>query len=128
MNEEQYRKLLNDSKAYLNTQYDLLRLGLLEKLSKMLGLVLFVLVVLLLSFAFLGFLAVTVAFVLAQWLPLWAAFLIIGSVFLLQLMLAFIFRERWFVNPIVRELSKILFYEEPHTEEQSIVEQEVHHA
>lgn len=111
MNEEQYQKLLHDSRAYINTQYSLLRLGLLEKLSKVIGLILFALVVVVLLFAFLGFLAVSLAFVLAQWIPEWAAFLIIGGVFLLQLIAAVVFRNRLFVNPMVRALSAILFAE-----------------
>ncbi len=111
MNEEQYQKLLHDSRAYINTQYSLLRLGLLEKLSKVIGLILFALVVVVLLFAFLGFVAVSLAFVLAQWIPAWAAFLIIGGVFLLQLIAAVVFRNRLFVNPMVRALSAILFAE-----------------
>lgn len=109
MNEEQYKKLLHDSRAYINTQYSLLRLGLLEKLSKVIGLILFALVVVVLLFAFLGFVAVSLAFVLAQWIPEWAAFLIIGGVFLLQLIVAVVFRNRLFVNPMVCALSAILF-------------------
>lgn len=109
LSDEQYKKLLADTRAYLNTQYDLLRLGLLEKLSKIIGLILFALVVILLLFAVMGFGAITLAFVLAQWLPLWASFLIIGGFFLLQLILAVIFRKQWFINPIVAVLSGILF-------------------
>lgn len=109
LSDEQYQKLLADTRAYLNTQYDLLRLGLLEKLSKIIGLILFALVVILLLFAVMGFGAITLAFVLAQWLPLWASFLIIGGFFLLQLILAVIFRKQWFINPIVAALSAILF-------------------
>ena len=54
LSDEQYQKLLADTRAYLNTQYDLLRLGLLEKLSKIIGLILFALVVILLLFAVMG--------------------------------------------------------------------------
>ena len=109
LSDEQYQKLLADTRAYLNTQYDLLRLGLLEKLSKIIGLILFALVVILLLFAVMGFGAIPLAFVLAQGLPLWASFLIIGGFFLLQLILAVIFRKQWFINPIVAAVSAILF-------------------
>lgn len=109
LTDEQYQKLLADSRAYLNTQYDLLRLGLLEKLSKVIGLVLFALVAVLLIFAILGFGAVTLAYVLAQWLPLWASFLIIGSFFLILLVLTIVLRKQWFINPMVAALSTILF-------------------
>ena len=40
MSDEQYQQLLSDSRSYLNTQFDLLRLRLLEKLSRIIGLVL----------------------------------------------------------------------------------------
>ena len=109
LSDEQYQKLLSDTRAYLNTQYDLLRLGLLEKLSKVIGLILFALVVILLLFAVLGFGAVSLAFVLAQWIPLWASFLIIGGVFLVLLLLAVMFRKQWFISPVVAALSAILF-------------------
>lgn len=109
LSDEQYQKLLSDTRAYLNTQYDLLRLGLLEKLSKVIGLILFALVVILLLFAVLGLGAVSLAFVLAQWIPLWASFLIIGGVFLVLLLLAVMFRKQWFISPVVAALSAILF-------------------
>lgn len=109
LSDEQYQKLLSDTRAYLNTQYDLLRLGMLEKLSKVIGLILFALVVILLLFAVLGFGAVSLAFVLAQWIPLWASFLIIGGVFLVLLLLAVMFRKQWFISPVVAALSAILF-------------------
>lgn len=113
MSDEQYQQLLSDTRSYLNTQFDLLRLNLLEKLSRIIGLILFALVAILLVFAIFGFSAVTLAFVLAQWLPLWASFLIIGSVFLLALILAIAFRKQWFINPIVCALSAILFSDSP---------------
>lgn len=116
MSDEQYQQLLSDSRSYLNTQFDLLRLNLLEKLSRIIGLILFALVAILLVFAIFGFSAVAVAFVLAQWLPLWAAFLIIGGVFLLALILAIAFRKQWFINPIVCALSAILFSDSPASE------------
>ena len=123
MSDEQYQQLLSDSRSYLNTQFDLLRLRLLEKLSRIIGLVLFALVSILLLFAIFGFSAVALAFVLAQWLPLWASFLIIGSLFLVGLLLCIAFRRKWFINPIVGALSGILF-SEPASHE----EKEVHHA
>lgn len=116
MSDEQYQQLLSDSRSYLNTQFDLLRLRLLEKLSRIIGLVLFALVSILLVFAIFGFSAVALAFVLAQWLPLWASFLIIGGVFLLALILAIAFRKQWFINPIVCALSAILFSDSPASE------------
>lgn len=113
MDAPQYQKLLDDTKAYLNTRYDLLRLSLLEKLSKVLGLILLALVMLLLVFAVLSFAALALVFVVAQWLPTWSAFLIVGALFLLLMVLALVFRRQWFINPMIGALSAILFMEEP---------------
>ena len=109
MDESQHDKLLADCKSYLRTRYDLLRLSLLDKLSRILGLVLLALVVVLLLFAFLAFAALALVFVLAQWVPMWGACLIIGGVYLLLLVLAIAFRKQWFVNPLIGTLSAILF-------------------
>lgn len=119
MDETQYQKLLDDCKSYLNTRYDLFRLSLLAKLSKILGLILLALVVVLLVFAVLSFGALALVFVLAQWLPLWASFLIIGGVFLLLLVLAILFRKQLFVNPLIGTLSTILFADNSTGEEVS---------
>ena len=109
MDETQYQKLLDDCKSYLNTRYDLLRLSLLAKLSKILGLILLAIVVVLLVFAVLSFGALALVFVLAQWIPVWASFLIIGGVFLLLLVLAVVFRKQRFVHPPGGAFSAILF-------------------
>lgn len=119
MDETQYQKLLDDCKSYLNTRYDLLRLSLLAKLSKILGLILLALVVVLLVFAVLSLAALALVFVLAQWLPLWASFLIISGVFLLLLVLAIAFRKQLFVNPLIGTLSTILFADNSTGEEVS---------
>ncbi|MGM9836890.1 MAG: phage holin family protein [Paludibacteraceae bacterium] len=116
MDEAQYQKIVEDSRAYLNTRYELLRLSLLEKLSRVLGLLLLALTVVLLLFAVLAFGALALVYVLAQWIPVWSAFLIIGAVFLLLLVLAFVCRKQWFINPIVGALSTILFADDAQQE------------
>ncbi len=119
MDDAQWQKLLAEGKAYLNTRYDLLRLSLLEKLSRIFGLVLVVLVSILLVFTMLAFVALALVFVLAQWMPMWAACLIMGAVFLLQLIAAIIFRKRLFINPVVGALSAILFAKDDEAEKEA---------
>ncbi len=113
MDNPQYQKLYDDAKAYINTRCDLLRLSLLEKISKVLGLILLALVMLLLLFAVLSFAALALVFVVAQWLPTWSAFLIVGAMFLLLMVLALVFRRQWFINPMIGALAAILFADEP---------------
>ena len=119
MDDAQWQKLIAECKAYLSTRYDLLRLSLLEKLSRIFGLVLMALVSILLVFTMLAFVTLALVFVLAQWVPMWAACLIMGGVFLLQLILAIVFRKRLFINPVVGALSAILFAQDDQTEKEA---------
>lgn len=115
MNDQEYKKLLADARAYLGSRYDLLRLELLEKLSRIIGLILLALVVVLLFFGAFAFFGFALVFVLSQVLPLSVSCCILGGVFLLVIVLAIVFKTQWFVNPAVKALSKILFAE-PETE------------
>ena len=117
MDNSEYRKLLNDTKAYLGTRYNLLRLELLEKLSRIIGLILLALVVVLLALGAFAFFGMAMVFVLSQVMPLWASCCILGGVFVLVIILAFIFKVQWFIDPAVKSLSKILFAETAETEE-----------
>ncbi len=111
METSEYKKLLGDVKEYLNSRYDLLRLELLEKLSRILGLVIMALVVVLLVFGALSFFGMALMFLLSKVVPLSVSCCILGAVFLLLIVLAYFCREQWFINPVVKSLAKILFAE-----------------
>ena len=111
MKDELYRQLLNDGKRYLQSRYDLLRLELLEKLSRIIALLLMVFTsMILLLAAFFYF-----SFALMEWLGSFVgripAVCIIGGFFVLLLLAGFIFRKQLFLNPMIRLLSDILFRE-----------------
>lgn len=109
MDNSQYGKLIEDIRSYLSRRYDLFLVRLLEKVSIIVGLIITLVVVLFLTSIVVVFGGIALAYVLGQWLPMWAAYLIIGGVFLLLLVLAVVFRRQWFVNPIVAILSGVLF-------------------
>jgi hypothetical protein len=114
MDNSDYKKLLDDTKSYLNSRYDLLRLEILEKLSRIIGLIILALVVVLLIFGALAFFGMALMFLLSKVLPYGISCCILGGVFLLVILLAVLFKERWFINPTVKSLSKILFAEAEH--------------
>lgn len=116
MDNQLYQKLVDEIKSYLQVRYDLVRLSALEKMSKILGLVLVTFVVILLIFVFLSLGAVALSILLSKWLPTWSAFLIVGALVLVMIALAIIFREKWFINPIIGALSAILFADEQENE------------
>ena len=116
MDNQLYQKLVDEIKSYLQVRYDLVRLSALEKMSKILGLVLVTFVVILLIFVFLSLGAVALSILLSKWLPTWSAFLIVGALVLVMIALVIIFREKWFINPIISALSAILFADEQENE------------
>ena len=111
MDNSDYKKLLDDTKSYLNSRYDLLRLEILEKLSRIIGLIILALVVVLLIFGALAFFGMALMFLLSKVLPYGISCCILGAVFLLVILLAVLFKEKLFINPVVQQLSKILFAE-----------------
>lgn len=124
MKDELYRQLLNDGKRYLQTRYDLLRLELLEKLSRIIALLLMVFTsMILLLAAFFYF-----SFALMEWLGSLVgkipAVCIIGGFFLLLLFAGIIFRKQLFLNPMIRLLSDILFREPQPSETPNTTEPE----
>lgn len=104
-----YSKLLEDSKAYLRTRYDLLRLELLDKLSLVLGLLVLIIVALLVLLAALAYFSVALVGWMATCMPVSVACCILGGILLLVLPLLYLLRKRLFVDPFVRLLSKKLF-------------------
>lgn len=105
-----YKQLIEDGQEYIRTRYDLLRLELLEKMSRIFALILMLLVSIILALtAFIYF-----SFAFVRWLgqffanDAWA-FCIVGAIFLLLLGVFFVFRKQIFLNPLIRQLSEILF-------------------
>ena len=79
MDSPEYKKLLDDTKAYFNARYDLLKLELLEKLSCIIGLVILAVVVVLLVFGAFAFFGMALIFLLSKVLPLTASCCILGA-------------------------------------------------
>lgn len=101
-----------DLKAYLKTQTTICKLRLIGGISRVLGIFLLALTIILLLFALLSFLAVAALSALSIVLPLWAAALIIAALYLLLIVIAIVCRKQLFINPFVRRLSLIFFIRE----------------
>lgn len=107
----QYQQLFSDSKSYLKTRYDLLRLELLDKLSLILGILIAVIVALFLAFAAIAYLSVALVGWMSLYLPIWASCCILGGVFLVVFAVLWYCRQAVFINPFIKLLSGILFRE-----------------
>ena len=112
--EPAYEQLKKEIQEYIRLRYDLLRLNVLEKTAGILALFLLILVVTVSVLAAFLYFSFALAFVLHEHggLSLAAALCIIGGVFLLLSLLLYAFRKSLIINPLIRQLSRILFQDE----------------
>ena len=82
------------------------QLRLVGIVSRTLGLFLLIFTLTLCVLALFSFIAVALIDVLETWLPLWAAALIVGSTYILLIILAILCRRPLFINPFIKLLSK----------------------
>ena len=82
------------------------QLRLVGIVSRALGLFLLIFTLTLCVLALFSFIAVALIDVLGTWLPLWAAALIVGSTYILLIILAILCRRPLFINPFIKLLSK----------------------
>lgn len=103
--QEQKNELLAEVKTYAKAEYDLVRLRAVEKISYVLGSLLLSLCLILVAFALLAFLAVAAVFILANYMPAWAACLITGAFYLILIPILLLCSKPLFINPIINKLS-----------------------
>lgn len=97
-------------KLYLTQRYDLLKLELLEKSSKILTVILSMLVVLVCTLAAL----IYFSFALITWLSKLfnseaPAYLIVCGIFILIMIIVLACKDKIFLNPLIKKLSEILY-------------------
>jgi hypothetical protein len=110
MIKESYQQIWEESKKYLELRYDLLRVELLEKISLICALLLIAITALLVGIIVFTYLSV----LLLVWLETLFGSMIPGlciviGAHLILLVCLFAFRKQWFINPLIRQFSKILF-------------------
>lgn len=110
--DDKYRQFVRDAKAYAELQTDMLRLNLVEKLSQIVSYLAMALIGCILGLT--AFVYFSMAFVfwmkdmLGSLLP---GFLMVGGFFVLLVLLVWLFRKKWLVNPVIKKLSSIVFAE-----------------
>lgn len=104
-----YQKTWADIKQFASTKFDLFKVGFLEKAAKIVGLILFALVVILLLFAVISFGCLALIYAIGQVMPMWASALIVVALWLLLMIGVVVFRDQLFINPMLAAISSILF-------------------
>jgi len=92
------------------------KLHLINVVSRVLGLFLLIFTLVLCALALFTFGAVAAIDALAQYMPVWAASLIIGSTYIILIAVVIIGRKQLFINPFIRLMSKQLINSQEHLE------------
>ncbi|MBQ7631822.1 MAG: hypothetical protein IJS82_03565 [Paludibacteraceae bacterium] len=113
-----------DASAYLKTQTIVSKLRIVGALSKVLGLFLLLLTIILLAFGVAAFGGVAAVIGLSRYMPMWAAALVMGGIFILVAIIIYAFRKKLFINPFVAILSGVFFAEEGRKAEEERLREE----
>lgn len=82
------------------------QLRLISIISRVLGMFLLIFTLVLCTLALFAFIAVALIDVLSSFMPVWAAALIVGSLFIVLILLAIVCRKPLFVHPFIKLLTK----------------------
>ena len=105
-----YKSLVNNAKDYVDLQFQLLRLNIVEKTSQILSLLIVIIAgTILLTAAFVYFSMMFVIWMKTVTGSLTYGFLIIAAFFLLLFVLFILLRKKIIINPIIKAMSSILF-------------------
>jgi len=110
-----FNQLFADIKDYVELQGDYVKVSFVEKSTKLLATVLFIIVVLVLVMSVFFYLSFSLAYALAPSLGYIASFGIISGIYLILLVVVAIFRKSLILNPLLRIMID-LFYDEPKAE------------
>jgi len=106
MENEFLNKLKTEATVYGKALGNVGRLRLIGIVSRILGLFLLIFTIVLCAFAILSFGAVAAINAMSQCMPIWAASLIIGSMYIVFIILAIAFRKPLFIHPFIALMTK----------------------
>ena len=112
MENEFFNQVKNEVTEYGKSLGKVGKLRLIGIISRVLGLFLLIFTIVLCALALFTFGAVAAIDIMAAYMPVWAAALIVGSVYLLLIVVAILCRKPLFINPFIKLLSKQIKSEE----------------
>ncbi|MDY6426878.1 MAG: phage holin family protein [Bacteroidales bacterium] len=109
----EYQRFLDEAKEYTRLRYKMLKLEFLEKSSQIIALIVLVIVVTVLLLAALTYFSFAAIHALKGVLGgLTGGFCIFGGLFILLMAVIVLFRKQIIVNPLIKQLSEIMFAED----------------
>ena len=113
MENDIFEQLKQELSTYGQSMGEVGRLRLVSVVSRVLGLFLLIFTIVLCVFALLAFGAVAAIHALSACMPIWAASLIIGSIYIVLMAVTIMCRKQLFINPFIHLMDK-----QVHTEEE----------
>ncbi len=101
-----YNQIKSEVTSYGKSLGEVGKLRLIGVVSRILGLFLLIFTIVLLCFALLSFGAVAAISAMSACMPVWAAALIMGGVYLLLIGLAYVCRKPLFIHPFIKLMAK----------------------
>lgn len=106
--QNQYIRLWEEFKRYFRLQIDYTRLTVVEKLSLLLAAVTVSLVMGVLCVCAMFYLSFALAEVIGQWTGVdWAAYVIVGGLFAVLMLIVYVFRKQLIINPVTRFVTRL---------------------
>lgn len=106
--QNQYIRLWEELKRYFRLQIDYTRLTAVEKVSLLLAAISVSLVMGLLCVCALFYLSFALAEVIGQWIgEEWVAYLILGGLFAVLMLIVYAFRKQLIINPVTRFVTRL---------------------
>ena len=106
-----FTQLFTEVKDYMKLQDDYVKIDIVEKITKILSMLLFILVVLVLAMGLLFYLLFSLAYILGPEIGFVSSFAIIAGIYLILLVVIVAFRKSLIINPLLRIIVG-MFYEE----------------
>ena len=107
-NVETIAQLVEIIKHYLGRQKEYLKLDVIDKIVRLLTFAALVIVFVLILVAIMMYLSFALAFWLASYTGTALAFLVVGGIHILLMIVIFIFRKEWIEKPLVRFLVNLM--------------------
>jgi hypothetical protein len=115
---DNFSELTENVKKYINLRIDLVKLILTEKLARMATVFLLINILFIVSMFLLLFLSFGFIYWYGEMIgPMWEGALIVAGVYLLIGVMILIFRVQIIMNPLIRQISKVLMEEKDENEE-----------
>ena len=112
MENEFFNEVKNEVTEYGKSVGEVGKLRLIGIISRVLGLFLLILTLVLCALAIFTFGAVAIIDILSAYMPVWAASLIIGSTYIVLIVIALACRKQLFIHPFIKMLTKQITTEE----------------